>query len=407
MASSTDSRARATTPRGPEHQSPPTRPRSTGRKLAPQSAPPFERNGATDVVLIGSGGLAHEAFLPALATLQQSGALRVRAIVEPLETLREWASRFFPEAQTAGGLDAVDAPPDSLAILLTPARFHPAQALSAFRRGWHVLAGAPFAANPREGAQMIAAADREERLLAVDLSHRLLPAAQYLRVLCRDQLLGPTISFRIHAGTTRAARADAPPFSEKFEAPDGALSEVGAPVIDFLISCLGAASVRRYADDAMGGVEANALIQLSFPENVHGTLHLSRDWDTPQSATFVFERGTVQWDMSSPGGISLHLASAPAAVVGQLAPAFFPADLRRSSLPEETPGTALGAQLANIVAFLQGREPLRVSAADALPALATIEECYAIRAALPQPWLDPREAVQARAYAPPSALRRP
>ncbi len=386
---------------------PPGRANPSGRRLPPPPAPPAGHPREPGFLVLGCGALAARTFLPALHALQHAGRLRVHALIDPLEAPRAWAGRRFPEAQSLPSLEAVAAPPGTVAVLCTPARHHPLQAAAAFKRGWHVLATSPFAPGVREGSQLLATAQRHDRLIAADLALRFQPAAAYLRTLCRDHLLGPPISCHLHAGTARRIPDDGPPPPEKPEHVDGVLEEVGTPVLDFLTWCLGPATVRSYADDAMGGVEANAVVQLSFPDRTQGTVHLSREWDTPRSATFVFERALVRWDLTRPAGLTIQLASAGAALTGELSPALPACGGRIPRGPTAAPPDAHLALLENLIAALGRREPLRCAAAESLPALALIEECYARRGALVPPWLEPTEAVHARAYAPPASLRRP
>ena len=185
------------------------------------------------------------------------------------------------------------------------------------------------------------------------------------------------------------------------------LHELGLPTLDLLVWCLGTATVRTYADDAMGGVEANAFLELAFNEGVHGTVHLSRDWPTDRSYTFTFERGTVRWDSTHPGRIMLHVGSTPFTLEGDLSAPLTPSYPPRSSPVFATPEQAFVAEFHHLLGAIARRESLRIAASEAMPALSLIEECYASRTQLPQPWLPQNEAVQARASAPPTALRRP
>ncbi len=407
MASTSEPFDHSRRPASKTEQPTPAAVRRPSRRRAKDTAHPDVRsNDRPDVILVGCGTLALESFVPALRTLQQAGSLHVRAIVDPDENSRDSCRRTLPDALPLSSLDAAVAPPDTLVIIATPARFHAAQTNAALKRGWHVLCANPFATTAREGALMIASAQRHERLLAVDLTPRFFPAARYLRTLCQDHLLGPPINFRIHEGTTRRIPEGALPASEKFESPDGVLTELGLPVLDLLTWCLGRASVISYSDDAMGGVEANAFIELSFSENARGTIHLSRDWPTEQACTFVFERGIVRWDTTHPGGLTFQLGSAPSAVHGELVA---PLSLRQIPSTDPllaTPTHAMVAELQNTLGAITRRETLRVPATEAMHSLALVEECYARRASLLQPWLPRNEAVQARAFSPPVALRR-
>lgn len=380
---------------------PPSRRRDTEEKTTEISA------GVPEIVLLGCGAAAREIYIPILQALEQAGALRMRAIVGPDESAREFCRNSFPHAEALSSLDALAAPPNTLVIIATATRFHPTQSLAALKRGWHVLCGANFAPTSRDGAMMIAAADRYRRLLAVDLHARFFPATRYLRTLCRDHLLGPPISFRIHDGTPRQPLAGEPPRDEKAETPEGVLTELGLAPLDLLTSCLGSAAVASYADDAMGGVEANAFISLTFPEEVRGTIHLSRDWPTEQSYTFVFERGIVRWDAAGASDLTLQLASAPTALKGQLVTPLSAIHAHPTARLLGTAKQAVLAQIQNILGAMSGREVLRVPAAEAMHSLSIVEECYARRTALAQPWLPRNEAAQARALAPAPALRRP
>lgn len=389
-----------------EPQPGPARAPTRRRATRPEPLADVHR-GAPDVVLVGCGALAAQCFVPALSALQQTGALNVRAVVDPAEGAREWCRRTFPQALALASLDAVVAPPDALAIITTPPRFHPGQANTAFKRGWHVLCANPLATSAREAALMIASAQRHERILAIDFSRRFFPATRYLRTLCHDHLLGPPISFRIHEGTTRTIPENAPPVPDKFEPPDAVLQELGIVTLDLLTWFLGSASLVNYADDAMGGVEANAFIELSFAEGARGTVHLSREWPTEQSYTFVFERGIVRWNAAHPAHLTFQLGSAPSAIDGQLVAPLSPNHSFSNAVLPTPPEHARIAEVQHLLGVLAGRETLRVSATEAMHSLSMVEECYARRTSLPQPWLPRNEAAQAGAFAPPMIPRRP
>jgi predicted dehydrogenase len=386
-------------------------PRSTRRRRAASTAPAEpapSRDPAQprEVILVGCGTISRQFYLPALRALETAGTIVVRTVVDPIESSRTMFGRLFPKSTPHPSLDSVVAPPDALVVIATAPRFHAAQTLAAFKRGWHVLCHTPFATNLREANQMIAAANRHERLLSVSLFKRFFPATRYLRTLCRDHLLGPPLSFSIHEGGPSSWPAAPLSHPEKFELPDGVLAEVGVHTLDLLVWFFGTPSVVRYADDAMGGVEANAHLELAFPEGVRGTVHLSRDWPTAQSYAFVFERAVVRWDVDEGNRLTVQLASAPTALNAELV------EPLSALTPHERP-SALGsnarsfiAQLENIVAAIAGRRPLAVPATAALDALPLIQECYSRRTLIEQPWLTRNEVAHARVLAMPADLRR-
>ena len=358
-----------------------------------------------DVIVVGFSTGDDEPFLPAVHALERAGTIRVAGIVDTDAHARAYFLQHFPDARSADSLDAVVVPPGGLAIVASAPRFHPGHATAALRRGWHVLCKTPLATNAREAAAMIAAAQRHERLLAVDLHKRFFPAARYIRTLCCDHLLGPIFSLAVHEGRPRSTTAS-PLVPAKAAAPEGVLSELGVHALDLLTWFLGSPSVLNYSDDAMGGVEANAFLELAFPENVRGIVHLSRDWPTSQSYTFVFERGIVRWRVDEANKLTLQLASSPAALSAELVQPISPHD---PDTPTNGPlfsgAESFGAQLQNVVAAISQREPLRIPATEAMHALPIVEECYARRTLLDQPWLTRNETAHARALSVPLGSR--
>lgn len=370
---------------------------------------PRANPGATpaDVIMVGCSRARTRRHQVALAALEAAGEVVVRAVVDSAERARtEFCSRF-PQAAAHDTLEAVAVPPNALAILAGSVHDHAEQATAAFKRGWHVLCEPPLALTAREATLMNATAHRHERLLAVGLLRRFFPAARYLHALCRDHLLGPPLSFRIREGRPEPSQPAPGAAGGSFEPPEGVLAELGVDVLDLLTWSLGRMSILRYADDAMGGVEANAFLELAFPERVHGTVHLSRDWPTPDVSSFVFERGIVLWHAGNPTRLTVQLANAPAALDAQMLEPI------TASQGDDEPRPLAGAehctiaQLRNVIAAIAGRTFLLVPATAAMTSTVAIEACYARRTLIEQPWLTHNEGVHARALALPPEGRRP
>lgn len=358
------------------------------------------------VVLVGAGASARRLYFPALHTLQLAGALAVRAVVDPGAAGIEAARETFPNAIHAASFDTLPALPNALAIVATPIRQHMAQTNAALKRGWHVLCATPLAANAGDATIMIAAAQRHERFLAIDFRSRFFPAIRYLRTLCEDHLLGPALSFRVHVGYAGTGTGEGMA-SDKPLRPEGALTTLGGPCLELLTWCFGNAAIGKYADDAMGGVEANAVIDLAFRDGLRGTVHLSRDWPAEDSYTVVFERGIARWTGSRVNALTLQLASAPAALAGELVAPLSAVHSHPAAPLLSSEDEAGVAMLENILAAIDGRETLQVPATEVMHSLPLIDACYAQRSPLLQPWLSRNDAAHARALSPPAALRRP
>ena len=351
------------------------------------------------VILVGCGAVSQQFYLPTLRVLEQRSELVVHALVDPMTAARGVLARAFPRAIQADALDKVSAPADSLVIIATPPRFHASQTVEAFNRGWHVLCEKPMASTSAECEQMVEASQRTGRLLAVGLYKRFFPSSKYLKSLFESEQLGALRKFEIAEGGPFNWPAASPSFFNKAQTPGGVLLDIGIHVLDLLAWWLGEPASFDYADDAMGGLETNARLELTYASGARGTLHLSRDWATTQEYRFVFERGTVTWKVNDANGLTVQLAETPAALRAQL----------QTPLPEERSGPALKplftnpqsfiAQLQNVLAAIDGREALFIPGNEGARALSLIERCYANRAWLPQPWFTEEEAARARVLA--------
>lgn len=347
------------------------------------------------IILVGCGAVARQFYVPALRALQNAGLVRVSAIVDPSVSARESVATSFPKAGQAAALEQTAAPAGSLAIIASPPGFHAAQTIAAFERGWHVLCEKPMASSTAEAAEMVAAAQKHQRLLAIGLYKRFFPSSRYIRSLCRDWALGPLVNFTIKEGGPFRWPAG-PSFFDRAQTRGGVLYDIGVHVFDLLGWWLGEPADFRYADDAMGGLETNAFVDLSYADGAKGRVHLSRDWATSQQYRFVFERGIVTWEVNDANGLTLQLTGAPAAIQGSIIAPLPSGTYATESRVLETNAQCFILQLANVVAAIAGTETLLVPGEEGMHSLRLIEQCYAQRHLVNQPWLTPEEAAAAR-----------
>lgn len=346
---------------------------------------------ALPIVLVGCGAVSQLFYAPALRTLESAGVLHVTALVDPSASALARLHAAFPAAQAVANLAQADAARDALAIIASPPRWHAAHTLDAVARGWHVLCEKPIAANAAEAARMIAAADAAGRLLAVGHYKRFFPSSRALKSLCGPAgTLGALRSFSIAEGGPFTWPAASPTFFRRGETPGGVLLDIGVHVFDLLLWWLGAPNDFSYADDAMGGLEANARVKLRFG-TVSGTVLLSRDWATPQRYEFVFDRGRVGWTVNDANGLDVTLDGAAWALQGTLR------DAARE--PAATNAQSFIAQLRHVADAITRRTPLLIDGREGVRALHLIEACYARRQLVEQPWLTPSEISRARQLA--------
>ncbi len=343
---------------------------------------------ALPIVLVGCGAVSQLFYTPALRALEAAGVLRVAALVDPSGPARAQLHRVFADASPVVNLEAAKAPRGALAIIASPPRWHAGQTLAAIARGWHVLCEKPMAASGAEAERMILAAEAADRVLAVGHYKRFFPSSDVIKSLCAPGgSLGALKNFSIAEGGPFTWPAASPGFFQRRETPGGVLLDIGVHVFDLLLWWLGTPTDFTYADDAMGGLEANARVSLRFGA-VTGTVQLSRDWATAQRYDFEFERGRVAWTVNDANGLAVTLDGAPFALQGML--------LAPDAAPAATNPQSFIAQLSHVAAAINNRTPVLIDGREGVRALHLIEACYARRQLLAQPWFTATETANAR-----------
>lgn len=346
---------------------------------------------APSVILVGCGAVSRLFYQPALRELSRRGELVVAALVDPADSARADLGAAFPKAHQARSLDELILPEGALAVIASPPRFHSAQCHAALERGWHVLCEKPMAPTPAECVRMTDAARCAHRVLAVGLYKRFFPSSAVLRELCRGSVMGPLVSFDVHEGGPFRWPAATPSFFSRAETPGGVLLDLGVHVLDLLLWWLGDPTLLEYADDAAGGLEANAVVRLGYPSGATGRVQLSRDWATRQRYHFEFQNGSIEWTVNDANGLALTLHGLPSSLRGIL--------LDPASVPTLTNPQCFIAQLQNVLAAVRGGFPPLVTGEDGTRVMRLIATCYARRQWLEQPWLGAGETARAREHA--------
>lgn len=189
---------------------------------------------ALRVAVAGLGNAALNLHLPALAAIPHA---TVVGGCDPSEKARETAaSRFsLPLFATMEEMLGVTTP--HVVIVASPPRAHRGGVLEAFAAGAHVLCEKPLATSIPEAEELLAAAARSGRRLAVNHEFREMPAFRAL-----------LDSVRADSGGVVFAQAwqnmDLPPWAEpgwRGELLNGVLYEAGIHLVDFLVAAFGEA----------------------------------------------------------------------------------------------------------------------------------------------------------------------
>lgn len=182
---------------------------------------------------------------------------------------------------------------------------------------------------------------------------------------------------------------------EKKHSEGGVLLDLGVHVLDLISWWFGEPSEIRYLDDAMGNLEANCQLQLSYPSGVSGEVRLSRDTPFANRYVIAFERGEVSWRVGEANQLDVRFSDTPFQLTGELR---HPAANSDHSAPvgplANSYHQSFVSQILNVVAAVRGLEPLQVPVEEALPSQRLIDRCYSNRQQIPMPWLSPAELVR-------------
>jgi predicted dehydrogenase len=358
----------------------------------------------TNLVLVGCGAVAEFLYAPAIRQLADEGAVGRIFIIDRSLNRIESISRILRNASGHADLAEIIAElPDSLVIVAFPNDLHAQIAVTALRAGAHVLCEEPMARTTEECDLILKAASSTARLVAVGHMRRFFPVTRLIREWIADQRLGKLKSFRF-----LGARATSwPVVSGRQSAGGGVLIDHGVHWLDLLLWWIGPVQELEYTDDAAGGVETNCVVKFKMQSGVDGYLQMSCDWPLPERYFFDFEKGWLIYDYDVPDRLEWgwhqdHFAQK--STIEQMRGVGF------DRLPNPEPITfalsdAFERQLSNVLAAIQGREPLVCPGEAGKRAIALVERCYAGRRLLAQPWLPPQERVKLESLAQAGDLR--
>ncbi len=355
--------------------------------MSPDTERPGARGPALGVTVIGCGAATRLYAAPALAAIEGRGLLRVTRLFDPapdaVAAVRPLLASAMPAPSLEAALEGAD-----LAVIASPPALHASQCAIALKSGLHVFCEKPLALAAADAQALIATAEACGRLLAVGLIRRHLPAARAIKALLAAGTLGTPRSVCWFEGGPFDWPVAGPGYFSAAQSGGGILQDIGTHALDLLAWWLGPPQLRDYADDAMGGVEANASLHLACGA-AEVRMRLSRDWARPNRVTIRGARGTIRWDANAPLSFELGLDGAPPGLV---------------TLDDGAGGTTdfvstYAVQIADAIdAIRSGRAPA-VPAAAGRDACALIETCYRERRLLEMGWFSEQERAQAAAHA--------
>ena len=324
--------------------------------------------------------------MPALRELETAGSLEVVALLDPVARHAALLREAFPQAQAVSELSGLSQHAFDLAIVASPHSLHAAQSIHLLEAGVSVLCEKPMATSADDASAMARAAAASRGLLAIGLVRRFFPAAQAIRSMLSQRMLGDISSFEFSEGSaTFGWPAASRGYFDKHEAQGGVLMDIGVHALDLLQWWLGKPAIVDFADDAMGGIEANCLIRCRLEAGATGALRLSRDCALANRYTIQGTNGWLSWEAGDAGHFDFGLADTSQVIHSSLN------DQAASSFEQ-----SFLCQPLNVVAALRGTEDLRVPAAEGVAGIELIDTCYRGRSLMAMPWLHEREIARGR-----------
>lgn len=260
------------------------------------------------------------------------------------------------------------------AIVATPHHLHHPITLDLVSRGIHVLCEKPLASTAAEVDELVAAAAAHKVQIAVNHTRRLFSSNQEIRRLATSGELGEVREIHYELGEPFQWPAATATYFGVKAGGKGVLFDTGAHIIDLVCWWMGGQpEIVRYADDSYGGTEAMAELTLqrgttTAQVRLSWLSKLRNTWRVVGSRATV-EGGVYEWSSyqrrNGRGG-STKVRTDGARDFGYFADML----------------------LTNFTDVIAGRAAPITSAADARPSIAVIEQCYAQRSRLPEPWHD-------------------
>lgn len=351
-----------------------------------------EHTKPANVALVGCGAVTKSYYVPALKRLEQLGTIKVTVAFDPNAGRSEQTAANFQTCLAVQDLDSVTSSNTDLAVIASPNNYHAEQALVLLGRDISVLAEKPISTDVDAAQAMISKANTAGKVLSVGHIRRFFPACKTIADILASGIFGKVTRFSFTEGGPFQWSLQSPSLFTSDTAGGGILMDVGPHALDLLVWWLGEPDHMAYADDAMGGLEANCTIRLTYERGFQGEIKLSRDCALSNTYEIECERGWLSWAVGETNRVSIGLHDVDVSLrsdihekIGETGTGPISADFQQAFMN----------QLLNVVHAVQNNAQLVVPGEEALRSLRLIERCYGQRSLLSMPWLTEPELVQA------------
>ncbi len=336
------------------------------------------------LAIVGCGAVVRQYHMPALIGIEN---VVVSALCDLNRRNAERLRRQFRlTAPITDDVASLAGKADAALVAVSP-HYHAPVSIHLLEMGIDVCCEKPLACSSADAERMIEVAHEHQRRLAVAQWCRFLPNLPLLRALVLNGSVGDVAEIVAEFGGPLEWPMDSPAYFSRQHTAGGVFFDTGIHMVDAVIWLFGDLSDLEYADDSYGGLEANAELRATVVMNRRTVpVRFSFSWTDPKR-NGIRVRGSTASAFASTAAPEMVMLRQT--VAGQLLRMQVYRDRRPFDRPASNP---FQAQLAEFVASVaQGRDPF-VTASSAIRALRVIEQAYAVRRQLRQPWLQSEPA---------------
>jgi predicted dehydrogenase/nucleoside-diphosphate-sugar epimerase len=351
------------------------------------------------IAIVGCGAVTQGFHLPVLAG---HDGVAIAALVDPDVSRAQRLASLYRVPTVFPSADHLDRTVADAALVATPAFLHAPGAIDLMNRGLHVLVEKPMALTLADGERMVKTARDCGLILTVGLFRRLLPAIRLFRATLDAGEIGDLLNVTAEVGDVYTWQLTTLAGMRRHEAGGGMLLDMGSHLLDLLLYvCDATPALLQYADNAGAGIETDCTIELGLSRRgtfIPAHVELSRTRKLRNSIRLEGSRGTIEWSFGERAKIRLQT---PSTFVDTLiaSPRECTIEARWRDEPEQQGYEGFRAQIDDFVGAINGDHAPQLSGASVLPSVELMEQCYAQRVPLPEPWFAEQLAAAAPARA--------
>src|SRR5262249_8796359 len=255
-------------------------------------------------IMLGSGAVAREFFLPAFEYLNTPHKLLVLDLTVPTALREAYPQVEFIEGDFRRSLESLARKGVTAGIVALPNKFHEEAVVRLLAVGAHVLCEKPLVLQEAACLRIRDAALAARRLVAVNMVRRLFPSVRTASEMVSAGEIGDLTAIYVeHGGPFHWPVQSLAPFLPE---NGGVFADMGIHYLDLAESLAGPLELRSYHDDSQGGVEAEATAELESTTGISVHIRLSRLRTLGNTITLVGTDGRIVLNIESLSTFNLY-----------------------------------------------------------------------------------------------------